>query len=809
MSISIGTPASSLLPGMVPPAPPTADQAAPAPQANSGTGSDADMNTNPTPPIGGASLGDMLRSKGQSLPTVSSPSLQKLNDGLNAAAQQKAASGTPSRPGDWARSLVAGAQSMLGPADQQSGAQSTASNAAGAINRIGASLGDAANVGTVPRGGGALTGITRTLGARNERLSQEKTNDAIHAETQMRTLQLVRNMYRQDQEDRQASYKQGADFMASLEADRDVEKNISQDELTRRIKADPNYMHEYIIKPIGEEQLFDADGKPLLADGHAQYSPLYGVAPIKSNSNEPSVHTITADDSAYLERNGGPKLPAGTVLDLARWNNAYTKAHANQDVQNAIKKANDDEASEESQRQMTDLMKNDPSLQHYAMMVPGHPITGLQQAAQNGQAHLVAITDQINALQQSKDPAAPQKIAQLQQQSQQFKDENDKIGKALQFGFTEAAKKDELAWQDKQKEDAETERHNKAAEANKAAEVKQKGDEAAGKDADIDVVAYDPNYQNADGSKGANVVTTRAEAKQNKLTLPHKVDPNNVSSLVAQFNDVQSKINSLADVVNNPAVMGKVDAKLAGSMLKSGHGIEIGAGVGGVGFKIDTSGINAVLYANQLAQANSETRAYVTAMTAAHEAITQLPRLQTYGKSSRMTQQQMEAAQQMLPLPGVDPDMAQRQMMSLQTTLDPLRKGMPRMEGAELTPTWLEKQGKTSQNDQVPGRVPNGADLVKDWRGRIIGYKQNGQQVLFGQTAQPAKQNPFSTTPQPTVKMISPDGKQTMNVPQDQVAHYKSRGAKQVYRVGDPITQNGQQFKVTSVDAKGNVTGAR
>jgi hypothetical protein len=738
----------------------TVDQAAPV--DDNGTGSDANMNTaTPTRPFGGASLGDMLSAKGQSLPTVSSPSLQKLNDGLNAAAQQKAASGTPSKPGDWARSLVAGAQSMLGP-------QGGAATAAGAVKGIGASLGNAANVGTVPRGGGALTGIARTLGARSQRLSQEQTDAGIHAETQMRTLQLVRNMYRQDQEDRQASYKQGADFMSGLEADHDVEKNISQDELTRRIKADPEYMHDHIIKPTSEEQLFDADGKPVLdKDKHPQYSPLYGIAPIKANSNEPSVHKITADDSAYLERNGGPKLPEGTVLDLARWNNAYTKAHANQDVQNAIKKANDDDASEDSQRQIRDLMANNPSLQHYTMMVPGHPIAGLQQAAQNGQDHIASIDQQITALQQSKDPAAPGKIQVLQQQRQQFQDGNADIAKALQFGFTEAAKKDEVAWQDKQREDAETERNHRATEANKAAEVRQKADEAAGKDADIDVVAYDPNYQNADGSKGASIVTTRAEAKQNKLTLPHKVDPSNVSSLVAQFNDVQQKINMLAEVVNDPQKMGKVDAKLAGQMLKSGHGIEIGAGVGGVGFKVDTSGINAQLYANQLAQANPETRAYVTAMTAAHEAITQLPRLQTYGKSSRMTQQQMEAAQQMLPLPGVDPDMAQRQMISLQTTLDPLRKGLPRMEGAELTPTWLEQrnghppqalqQGAAQNNNAVvPGRVPMGASPVKNLFGTIIGYDQNGQRVLFPrgqsaqqqsqpakQQAQPVKQNPF------------------------------------------------------------------
>jgi hypothetical protein len=468
-------------------------------------------------------------------------------------------------------------------------------------------------------------------------------------------------------------------------------------------------------------------------------------------------------------------------------------------------------------------MRNNPHIQSYMMSVPNQPIAGLTQAATNNQNHVAAITSQIAQIQQSNDPAAQQKIGPLQQQLQQFTDEKDQIGKALQFGFNDAAKEKFATWQiDKQKAD-ETARHNLADEANKAAEVKAKAAEAEQKDADIDVVAYDPNYQNADGTKGASIVTTRAEARQNKLQLPHKVDPSGVASLVAQFNDVQTKINQLADVANNPGVMGKVNVKLAGQMLKAGSGIEIGAGVGGVGFKVDTSGINANLYANQLEQANPETRAYVTAMTAAHEAITQLPRLQTYGKSSRMTQQQMEAAQRMLPMPGVDPDMAQRQMMSLQTTLDPLRKGLPHMEGAELTPTWLERQGRSTQpnaqHSTSNGQQPMGTEPIKNIWGTIIGYKdQNGQQVLFGKQAQqpaqqaqqPAKQpqqprlNPFDT-----VTMRSPDGKQTMNVSRDQVEHYQSKGAKVVYKVGDPVVQRGQTFKVTSVDKQGNVTGAQ
>jgi hypothetical protein len=97
-------------------------------------------------------------------------------------------------------------------------------------------------------------------------------------------------------------------------------------------------------------------------------------------------------------------------------------------------------------------------------------------------------------------------------------------------------------------------------------------------------------------------------------------------------------------------------------------------------------------YDVQLKFANQATRDHVTAMGAAHEAITQLPRLQTFGQSSRMTQQQMEAAQNLLPAPGDDAPRARQKMQALQTTIDPLRKQVPHMPGAESIPSWLEKQ---------------------------------------------------------------------------------------------------------------------
>jgi hypothetical protein len=203
------------------------------------------------------------------------------------------------------------------------------------------------------------------------------------------------------------------------------------------------------------------------------------------------------------------------------------------------------------------------------------------------------------------------------------------------------------------------------------------------------VVAFDPEYQNADGSKGGNVVLDKATAQQRGL-FNYKVDPSVVNANVAGFNDVQNKINQLADVANDPKRMSQVQSELAAAILAHGKGITLGIS----GTSIDTSRVNESLYKEDVAKANQATRDYVTAMVAAHEAITQLPRLQTFGKSSRMTQQQMEAAQNMLPHPGDGPQLAAQKMDSLQTTIDPLRRQLPHMPGAELIPSWKEKQAK-------------------------------------------------------------------------------------------------------------------
>jgi hypothetical protein len=111
-------------------------------------------------------------------------------------------------------------------------------------------------------------------------------------------------------------------------------------------------------------------------------------------------------------------------------------------------------------------------------------------------------------------------------------------------------------------------------------------------------------------------------------------------------------------------------------------------------------------------------------MVGAHEAITQLPRLQTFGQSNRMTEKQMEAAVNLLPQPG-DGTMASQKMTSLQGMIDPLRKQIPRMPGASVTPSWLEtrqqqqrQQTQTRNGGSNLGRVVSGnaTDIINGLR---------------------------------------------------------------------------------------------
>jgi hypothetical protein len=199
------------------------------------------------------------------------------------------------------------------------------------------------------------------------------------------------------------------------------------------------------------------------------------------------------------------------------------------------------------------------------------------------------------------------------------------------------------------------------------------------------VVAFDPDAPGLNGSKGANVVLPKAQADAKGLA-SYKANPEKINGIIAGVNDVQTKINALADA---SADMSEVDPSVSATMSGNGIGLEWhGVGLGSLA---DIANSQGRVLANK--GMNDATRNYIVALAGAHEAITQLPRLQTMGASSRVTEAQMQQAAKMLPTPGDNSDMANAKLIGLQNTIDPIRKQIPQMPGASMVPSFRENGG--------------------------------------------------------------------------------------------------------------------
>lgn len=137
-----------------------------------------------------------------------------------------------------------------------------------ALTGIGDSLGDVAAVGTVPEGAGGLTGMARTLQARNQRMRQqrldtqaEKKDNALIAETNARTLHTQALVHQLDEEAKDkliASNQPVLDLLREAGAEYVVAGNKDSNELSRGIQSGT-------IKPT--EHAGVLDGKKDAGDG--------------------------------------------------------------------------------------------------------------------------------------------------------------------------------------------------------------------------------------------------------------------------------------------------------------------------------------------------------------------------------------------------------------------------------------------------------------------------------------------------------------------------------------------------------------
>ncbi len=199
---------------------------------------------------------------------------------------------------------------------------------------------------------------------------------------------------------------------------------------------------------------------------------------------------------------------------------------------------------------------------------------------------------------------------------------------------------------------------------------------------DVSTQAAIAKQNNAAGNKAASDA-----AKASAKAATAASDPNNV---IGGYDALQSRVNDIAEFVNSPA-MARVDPKAAGRIMEAA-GVTLGAHAGGMGVPLPMGGANASNLANFQAVTNPETLEYTNRLRAGYEAISQLPRLQTYGKSSRMSPVQMEAAKQLMPAVYDNQTNAQNKLKILQDTLDSYVSHIPNGGASGVRKSWRNQQ---------------------------------------------------------------------------------------------------------------------
>jgi hypothetical protein len=248
------------------------------------TGQGEDESLPLAPPSGGATLGQR------------SPTLRALAQNANLAAKSnpKAAAA----PGGWARTLLAGVLP--------------------AVSGLENGMGDAAAVGTVSAGGGALTGVTRTLAARDQRLKAEKQqqfqntqevdkNKALNAEANARMIHEQQLTHNLKEEGTQASLKSGQEQLAAWKSQPNpgIEraKGLTADQAKEMLKKDNLDPTEETLVPSGVITTVDKDGQPY---NQLTYS-VVKVTPVDLDPKNPEQKKVLDRINSFAPPESGKK----------------------------------------------------------------------------------------------------------------------------------------------------------------------------------------------------------------------------------------------------------------------------------------------------------------------------------------------------------------------------------------------------------------------------------------------------------------------------------------------------------------------
>jgi hypothetical protein len=280
-------------------------------------GANADL-TNPSAPDLQSNVGVTALNPLQT-PQPQPPTPLTFAEKLHAAANKL---GIAPGPGGWARSLVGAGLEALGPTSK-------------AIQSVGASLGDTAAIGTVPAGGGALTGIGRTLGARNQRQQQQQMqaseidkNKALMAQANVQMMKEQRLIHNMDEEAKQTSLTNGKAQLDAMTASGQefnvIAKDLTYDKIPDFLKnngIDPTKETAVPtgIKTIGQ----DKDGKPITALTYTLTQVPESITLDSENSKQKGALDLL---NKYNPPSGGGKWD-GTTMTGVQYNLLMQQAH--------------------------------------------------------------------------------------------------------------------------------------------------------------------------------------------------------------------------------------------------------------------------------------------------------------------------------------------------------------------------------------------------------------------------------------------------------------------------------------------------
>jgi hypothetical protein len=369
-----------------------------------------DQNGNPLPPQGvapGAATPGIVANSGGLADAVAAAFMKHLAANqpppvsaviakakADADAAQPVKEDNPPAPGSFGSKLISAAQGVAGD------------------------LGDAAHASDTK--GGWLTGVTNTLNARNQRLAQQKKDEALLAKSQAETVALHRNIYQQDEAIRQNGYKGNQAFVDTFKAAHDVEEGLTHDELMKRATSDKDFAKKYFVRATSETPVLDANGVPTTdKNGNPVMTPSYAVITQATKDGSPDDKVVTPDMSADMKKYLGSQIPPNTRLTGLQYYALDGKLNLTRNAVNILNNTNEKELTDEQVKSLNPYL-TDPTIQGAISHVPGSAYAGLLQYQKNADAHIADLQQKADqAKQQNNQKAydtAKQQIADVTQE---------------------------------------------------------------------------------------------------------------------------------------------------------------------------------------------------------------------------------------------------------------------------------------------------------------------------------------------------------------------------------------------------------